>query len=168
MSRFKRIEYIKVHGIEKDEHGKFVDREIPMVALYDSEHVTEEQANKMLRADEESPYLMLVHQVHYDNILQPAVSEAKKHRAANDAIVPPVRVGDRIKAAGGKEYIIIDYEYRKHYCDDTHIRVEENVTVMNNIYADSTTRRTHQYTLEEFATEFPDYVLWYNEENQNE
>lgn len=79
MSRFKKIEYIKVHGIEKDEHGKFVDHEIPMVAMYDSKHVTEEQANKMLRADEESPYLMLVHQVHYDNILQPAVKEAREY-----------------------------------------------------------------------------------------
>lgn len=88
--------------------------------------------------------------------------------ALNDVIVPPVRVGDKIKAADGQEYIIIDYEYRKHYCDDTHIRVEENVTVMNSIYADSTMRRTHQYTLEEFATKFPDYVLWYNEDNNNE
>ncbi len=78
MSRFKKIEYIKVDGIEKDENGKLVDREIPMVAMYDSEHVTEEQANEMLRADKESPYLMLVYKVHYDNILQPAVNEAKE------------------------------------------------------------------------------------------
>ncbi len=78
MSRFKKIEYIKVDGIEKDENGKLIDRETPMVAMYDSEHVTEEQANEMLRANKESPYLMLVHKVHYDNILQPAVNEAKE------------------------------------------------------------------------------------------
>jgi hypothetical protein len=78
MNRFKKIEYIKVDGIEKDENGKLIDREIPMVAMYDSEHVTEEQANEMLRANKESPYLMLVHKVHYDNILQPAVNEAKE------------------------------------------------------------------------------------------
>ena len=75
MSRFRRIEYIKHEGCSSDGTG---GTPIPMVAIYDSKRINEKQARAFIQCDCESPYLMLIHKYHYDNLLQPAVAEAKK------------------------------------------------------------------------------------------
>lgn len=76
MNRYRRIEYSKFEGCSHDDEGNLVGGiEIPMVAMYDSEHLTEAQARELLMRDEESQYLMLIRKSHYDNILRPAVNE---------------------------------------------------------------------------------------------
>lgn len=74
----------------------------------------------------------------------------------NEVTVPPVRVGDRIKTAG-QEYIIVDYRYRKYRANDTSIRVEETIEVIDSRYEGTNTRRTHQYTPDDFFKQFPEY-----------
>ncbi len=75
----------------------------------------------------------------------------------NEVTVPPVRVGDRIKTTAGREYIIVDYRYRKYRANDTSIRVEEVIEVMDSIYDGKNMRRTHQYTPDDFFKQFPEY-----------
>ena len=77
MSRFKRINFTKQIGCHHDDNDNLVGG-IPMhmVALYDSEKITEEEANRLIQEGTESNYFMVVSQVHYDSILRPAVDEA--------------------------------------------------------------------------------------------
>ncbi len=75
----------------------------------------------------------------------------------NEVTVPPVRVGDRIKTTSGREYIIVDYRYRKYRANDSSIRTEEVIEVMDSIYDGKNMRRTHQYTPDDFFEHFPEY-----------
>jgi hypothetical protein len=66
--RYKKIEY-----------NETVDNKtVPMVAVYDSEWFDDMHAIRMLRSKEESPYMMKMCKTHYDNLLAPALKEAKK------------------------------------------------------------------------------------------
>ena len=81
MSRYRKIEYVKCIGCHHDENNELVGgQEIPMVAMYDSERISEMTVKENIQLDLETPYLMLIPKVHYDNILKPAVEEAKKRK----------------------------------------------------------------------------------------
>lgn len=77
MNRFKRINFTKHIGCHHDDEGNLVGG-IPMnmVALYDSEKVTEEEAKQFIESGTENNFFMVISQVHYDAILRPAVDEA--------------------------------------------------------------------------------------------
>ena len=77
MNRFKRIDFTKHIGCHHDENDNLVGG-IPMnmVALYDSEKVTEEEAKRYIQEGIETNYFMVISQVHYDTILRPAMDEA--------------------------------------------------------------------------------------------
>ena len=77
MNRYRRIDYEKYIGCHHDDNDELVGGiAIPMVAMYDSEHMTEEEAKEHIMVDEESKYIMLIERSKYDNILRPAVDEA--------------------------------------------------------------------------------------------
>ena len=77
MNRYRRIDYEKHIGCHHDDNDELVGGiAIPMVAMYDSEHLTEEEAKEHIMVDEESKYIMLIERSQYDNILRPAVDEA--------------------------------------------------------------------------------------------
>ena len=79
MNRYKRIDYTKYIGCHHDDNDDLVGGiPLEMVALYDSQHVSDEQARELIERDEESSHLMIIRKKHYDNILKPAVAEAKR------------------------------------------------------------------------------------------
>lgn len=79
MSRYRRIDYTKFIGCHHDDAGELTGgTPVEMVAMYDSEHISEQQANECIQLDMETPYLMLIPKRHYENILKPAVEEAKQ------------------------------------------------------------------------------------------
>ena len=85
MSRYRKIEYIKCIGCHHDENNELTGgQEIPMVAMFDSERISEMTVQENIQLDLETPYLMLIPKVHYDNILKPAVEEAKNRKEVNE------------------------------------------------------------------------------------
>ena len=86
MSRYRKIEYVKCIGCHHDENDELTGGiEIPMVAMYDSERISEMHVKECIQLDQETPYLMLMTQKHYDNILKPAVDEVKREARAEYA-----------------------------------------------------------------------------------
>ena len=78
MSRYRKIEYIKCVGCHHDENDELTGgTEIPMVALYDSERISDMTVRENIQLDLQTPYLMIIPKVHYDNILKPAFEEGK-------------------------------------------------------------------------------------------
>jgi hypothetical protein len=74
--RYKKIEYTKCIGCHHDDNGELTGgTPIEMVAMYDSHFLSEQEAQQLIKADEENKYLMIVLKCHYDNILLPAVKE---------------------------------------------------------------------------------------------
>jgi hypothetical protein len=49
-----------------------------MIALFDSERISEEHVQECIQLDMETPHLMLINKKHYDNVLKPAVDEARR------------------------------------------------------------------------------------------
>ena len=77
--RYKRVDYTKYIGCHHDENDELTGGiPIEMVAMYDSENITDEEVQRCIQTDEETPYLMLIRKVHYDNVLKPAVEAAKQ------------------------------------------------------------------------------------------
>ena len=76
MSRFKKIEYVKFIGCHHDDEGELTGgTPIEMVAMYDSNFLSEQEAKQLIKSYEENKYLMIILKCHYDNILVPAVNE---------------------------------------------------------------------------------------------
>lgn len=85
MSRYRKIEYIQCVGCHHDENNELTGgQEIPMVALYDSEHISEMAVREHIELDLQTPHLMIIPKVHYDNILKPAVEEAKNRKETDE------------------------------------------------------------------------------------
>lgn len=77
--RYKKIEYTKFLGCHHDDDGELTGgTPIEMVAMYDSNFLSEQEAQQLIKADEENKYLMIILKSHYDNILLPAVKETVK------------------------------------------------------------------------------------------
>lgn len=61
MNRYKRIDYTKYIGCHHDDNDDLVGGiPLEMVALYDSQHVSDEQARELIERDEESSHLMII------------------------------------------------------------------------------------------------------------
>lgn len=104
MSRYKTIEYIKCIGCHHDENDELTGgTEIPMVALFDSEHIDEKTARECIELDAETPYLMIMPQVHYDNILKPVFQEynndASSQSITRDEIIKILRSQPNVKVS---------------------------------------------------------------------
>ena len=86
MSRYRKIEYVKCIGCHHDDNNELTGgTEIPMVAMYDSERISEMTVKECIQLDQETPYLMLITKAQYDNILKPAVDEVKREAHAEYA-----------------------------------------------------------------------------------
>lgn len=104
MSRYRKIEYIKCVGCHHDDNDELTGGiEIPMVALFDSQHIDEKTARQCIECDEESEYIMLVSQKHYDNILKPAFQEYKNdvsnQSMTRDEIIKILRSQPNVKVS---------------------------------------------------------------------
>jgi hypothetical protein len=76
MSRFRRLEYTKVIGCFHDDADNLQGGiSIEMVAIYDSEILSEEDVKSLIQSNKEHQYLMLVTKQQYDDILVPATEE---------------------------------------------------------------------------------------------
>ena len=86
MSRYRKIEYVKCVGCHHDENGELTGgTEVPMVAMYDAERISEMTVKENIQLDLETPYLMLITKTQYENILKPAVDELKREARAEAA-----------------------------------------------------------------------------------
>ena len=86
MSRYKKIEYVKCIGCHHDENDELTGgQEIPMVAMFDSERISEMSVQECIQLDQETPYLMLITKTQYDNNLKPAVDEVMREAHAEYA-----------------------------------------------------------------------------------
>jgi hypothetical protein len=79
MSRYKCIEYTKYIGCHHGDNDELTGgTPVEMIALFDSERISEEHVQECIQLDMETPHLMLINKKHYDNVLKPAVDEARR------------------------------------------------------------------------------------------